>query len=419
MPELEEHYSVGNASKLALPAGIVGGIVGAIIGVLVSLFAIFNLGLQGLFASLVLGIVGFVAGFAIAWLGSFIWYASPPAFKKFFGFIFLVLAIVGIIWLAIFLWSKPYTREYLKFALPLFESISKGWRSLKVSWGACFELKPPCPFLIDWESPYIQRAEEQLNVEVEFSEKKIIQDRVNLLVSLTVSNPEIAELRIRPKCYLGKDKKTELQVAQLGSYAVGNEFVFGTTAVGQKLRTSFRCVGEIGSAAGQPVYSEYVVVVLERPVNVKTTWPVQIGKEPRIGFVKSVMEFNAPYSIAMFSNNDMPFEEGKEYGFSIVMKKKEENVRLSKLEYMSVKFPEELMVWCDGFKGLDHELEIKDYSYEALQNITDYDKTLDKFSWPCSLYVTSAPRQATLAPITLESKYIVYSEYSTRIIKSP
>lgn len=130
------------------------------------------------------------------------------------------------------------------------------------------------------------------------------------------------------------------------------------------------------------------------------------------------MQFNAPYSIAMLSNNDMPFNEGQEYPFSIVLKKRAEDAKLKQLDFMILKFSEDLIIDCEGFKGLDHELEIKDYSYEGLKNATIYDRTYDKFSWPCTLYVASAPRMAVLSPVEIESKYLVYSDYMTRIVKS-
>lgn len=418
MPDDEERYDVKNSFKLALPSGLVGGIIGAIVGILLSLFAIFSIGLQGLFATIVLGLIGFGVGFVALWFVTFAWYASPPVVRKFLTTAAAILMVIIVIGLIVFFWNQPFTKEYLKFASPMFESVGKGLNDLRVSWGACLYMKPPCPFLVDWESPNVQSAQEELNVKVEFSDNQIAQDHVNLAVALTVSNPEISELRIKPKCYLGKDKKQELQVENMGSYSSGDEFVLGTTAPGQELHTSFRCSGDVSEAVDKPVYSDYVVVTLERPVTVKTIWPVQIGQEPKMGFVKSTMQFNAPYSIAMLSNNDMPFNEGQEYPFSIVLKKRAEDAKLKQLDFMILKFSEDLIIDCEGFKGLDHELEIKDYSYEGLKNATIYDRTYDKFSWPCTLYVASAPRMAVLSPVEIESKYLVYSDYMTRIVKS-
>lgn len=419
MAEDERAMSIKESFHSSLPAGLAGGIIGAIIGAILSLFTVFNIGLQGLFATIVLATLGFAVGGIAIFLITFIWNISPIWLKKPVTYIFIFLMIVGIVWVGIFLWKLPFTREYLKFASPMFEQIGKGLHDLRVSWGACLYMKPPCPFLIDWESPNVQSAQEELNIRVEFSENQIIQDRVNLAVALTVVNPELGELRVKPECYLGKDKKVKLQVASMGSYSYGDEFVFGTTQPGQTLRTSLRCVGNIPEAADKQIYSEYVVLVLERPVNVKTTWPVQIGQEPKVGFVKSTMQFNAPYSIAMSSNNDMPFNEGQEYDFSIVLKRRAEDVMFKQLNYMNVKFSEDVIVACEGFRGFDHELEIKDYSYEALKKTVQYEKAYDKFSWPCSLYVTSAPRLAVLSPIVLEAKYVVYSDYTTRVVKSP
>ncbi|MGB9707913.1 MAG: hypothetical protein ACPLXC_01105 [Candidatus Pacearchaeota archaeon] len=415
----EPRYSLGDSTKLALPSGIIGGVIGAIIGVVLSLFAFLSIGLNGLIATIVLGLIGFGVGFVVVWCVTFVWYFSPPWAKKIFSFVVAIVMIVGIIILTVFIWRQPFTKEYLKFASPMFDSIGRGIRDIRVNWGACLYLKPPCPFLIDWESPNVQSTQEELNIKVEFSENRIMHDRVNLAVAISVSNPEIMELHVKPKCYLGKDKKVELQVANMGSYAYGDEFVFGTTSPGQELRTSLRCVGSIPEAADKQVYSENVVLVLERPVTVTTTWPIQIGEEPKGGFVKSTMQFNAPYSIAMLSNNDIPFNEGKNYGFSVVLKRRAEDVKFKQLDYMTIRFSEDLLINCMGFKGMDHEIEIRDYSYEGLKNSTQYEETYDKFSWPCELYVTSAPRLAVLSPVVLESKYVVYSDYMTRVIKSP
>lgn len=421
MAEEERQLTVKESFANAVPAGVAGGIIGAIIGVVLSLFAILNIGFSGLFASIVLGTAGFFIGFAALGLLTFVWYLLPPVIRRPAISLFVFIIIIAIIWLAIFFWKLPLTREYLKFASPIFDSVGKGIRDLKVNWGACLNLKPPCPFLIDWENPEVQTAKEELNVRVDFSDNKISQNnQVNLLVSLSVTNPELSELHIRPKCYVGKNKVRELKVEAMGAYSKGDEFVFGTTT-NEELHTSFRCVGEIYEASGKSLYSDYVVVVLERPVSVKTTWPVQIGFEPKIGLVKSTMQFNAPYSIAMTSNNDMPFNEGKEYDFNIVLKKRAEDVKFKKLEYMSIKFSEDIMIDCEGegFQSFDHELEIKEYSYENLKNLTQYDATFDKFSWPCKLYVANAPRQAVLSPIEIESKYLVYSDHEVRVIKSP
>ncbi len=420
MPDEEpKTLSVEDSFKASLPAGLAGGIIGAVIGVVLSLFAIFNIGFQGLFASLILATFGFIVGFIAIYLITFIWYILPEWLKKPVTYLFVLVIIIGVIWAGIFLWKLPLTSEYLKFASPMFDSVGKGWHDLRTNWGACFYLKPPCPFLIDWEAPDVQSAQEELRVDVSFSENRIVQNRVNLGVSITVINPELAELKVTPKCYLGKDKRQELRVENMGTYAFGDEFVFGTTQLGEELHTSLRCVGDIYDAADKQLYSDYVVVELERPVTVKTTWPVHIGQEPKIGLVRSSMQFNAPYSIAMASNNDMPFNEGKDYEFTIVLKKRAEDVKLKELNYMNLKFTDDIMIQCEGFQGIDHELEIKDYSYGALRNSTQYDSTYDKFSWPCQLYVSSAPRTSVLTPVVLESKYIVYSTYSARIIKSP
>ena len=219
---------------------------------------------------------------------------------------------------------------------------------------------------------------------------------------------------------MGKNKSEELQIDRMGSYSYGDEFVFGRTSQGQELHTSLRCTGDIAEAGEKSVYSDIVILTLERPVSVKTTWPVQIGQEPKIGLVKSEMKFNAPYTIAMTSDNDMPFAEGREYDFQVVLKRRQEDARLAGVDYINVKYSDDISASCEnGFEGIDHEIELSGYTYDALKNLTQFDSQLDRFSWPCNLYVSAAPRQAVLSPMELEAKYNVYSDYITRIVKSP
>ncbi len=401
----------------SLSSGLVGGIVGAIIGLLLSVFSIMSFGFSGLAASVVLSGIGFfIIGLSVYSLTA-IWYVLPPFLKKpityllVFGFIFLM------IYLAIFFWQLPVTSEYLK--LIDIEPVQKGFGEI-AKFRYCFYADPRCPFFVQWENPNVQTAEEELYVDVDFSEKKISpENTINLLVSFSVSNPEFGELKIKPKCYLGKDKEKELEIEKMGAYAYGDEFIFPTTASGQELHTTLRCKGEIQEAIDKNIYSEMVVIELERPVIVKTVWPVWIGLEPKIGLVKSEMKFNAPYSIAMTSHNDMPFEEGKEYDFQIVLKRQAEESNIKEVKYIVVSFPEGVLASCEHFQPLDHEIELLGQDYETLKNIANYNLEYEKFTFPCSLYVSKAPRQAVLSPIELEAEYIVYSDYKTKIIKSP
>lgn len=411
--------SLGEAFNASLPAAVSGGIIGAIVGVLLSLFAVFNLGFSGLFATIVLAVFGFLIGFVAIGLITFFWYALPEPIRRPVTYIVVLGIMIGIIFLAIFFWKLPLTSEYLKFASPVTDSVSKGWHEF-TKFQYCLTADPKCPFFVQWEDPNVQTTQEELYVKVDFSDTKIsAQDNLDMLVSVSVSNPELSELRIKPMCYLGKNKTRELQVNRMGTYSQGDEFVFGTTSQGQELHTSFRCTGDIAEASDKNVYSEYVTVELERPVVVKAVWPVRIGSKLSVGLVKSEMKFNAPYSIAMVSTNDMPFAEGKDYDFQIVLKRRQEDAKLKSVELIDVKFTDDVLASCTGFNGIDHEFELRDYSYDMLKNLTQYSADTDKFSWPCSIYVSSAPNEAVLSPMELEARYTVYSDYFARAVKSP
>jgi len=416
-------YSLTEIWHASLGSMIAGAIIGAVVGVILSLFAVFNLGVSGLLATLIMGLGGalFTALlfgsiiFIIKGLSNVLGEKGAKMVSGLFGGALIGL-VIGLYFSPIGMDIMP---EYLKFADPLREGISGGVEEL-VKFRHCFYADPRCPFFVNWEDPNVQSIKEEFSVDVDFSENKILMDNtINLIVSLSVSNPELAELKIKPRCYFKREKEREFSVERMGSYAFGDSFVFPTTAPGQKLHTSFRCVGEISEAADKNIYSEYIVVELERPVAVKTIWPVWIGEQPKMGIVKSEMKFNAPYLVSLGSYNDMPFEEGREYDFQLTIKRKDENTKFKELDNILVKFPENVLAECKYFEGLDHEIEITEYGYKELKNLTQYSEEDDKFIFPCSLYVVSAPKEAVMAPFELEAYYIVYSDYKVRVIKSP
>ncbi|MCX8194429.1 MAG: hypothetical protein N3G19_03700, partial [Candidatus Pacearchaeota archaeon] len=296
-------YHLREILDAALSAAIAGAIIGAIVGVVLSLFAIYNLGFSGLLATLVLGLscaLGAALLFAaftflVKGLANLI---GEKGARVVMGIVSgaVIGAMIGIFFSPMGITVMP---EYLKFADPLRETVVKGLTEF-AKFRHCFYADPRCPFFVPWEDPNIQSVEEEFDVDIEFSEKKILPDNtINVLVSLSVKNPEFGDLRIKPRCYFKKDKERELDIEKMGAYSYGDEFIFPTTAPGQEIHTSFRCTGEIPEAADKNIYTEYIVIVLERPVAVKTTWPVWIGKQPRIGIVRSEMKFNAPYIISL------------------------------------------------------------------------------------------------------------------------
>jgi hypothetical protein len=311
--------------------------------------------------------------------------------------------------------------EYLKFASPVFEGVQKGFKELGM-YRYCLTADEKCPFFVPWDEPTVQSQQEELSVNVLFDEKKIKADNtVSLRVDLAIKNPTLAELTIKPKCYLkSKDEKgSELTVERMGSYSYGDEFKINGTKENEEVHTQFYCSGDVPEAEGKNVYSEKVIVELERPVSVKTTWPVWIGSTPRKGLVRSTMSFNAPYTVSLASNNDMPFEEGKDYSFQVSIQKRAEDVQFKRLQSVTISLPDDIMAECEKpFENINYAIELGDASYETLKNITQYDKDLDKFVFPCTLYVSSAPQQAVQAPMQLEARYSVSSDYDTRIFKS-
>ncbi|MEM4703096.1 MAG: hypothetical protein QXP53_01270 [Candidatus Pacearchaeota archaeon] len=409
--------SVKEALRPAFGTGVLGAILGLVAALLISVYPLVKLGSGALLSGFLFFVVFVVGGFAIFFFIGFLYYIVdlPPTLKAFIVY-GTIGAVIGLLVWVLFVYRTGPVGTYLDFAMaPVREKIDLFFRELG-KFKYCFYADQRCPFFIQWDEAERQSAEELLNIDLSFSDQRILQDRINVLVSMTVKNQELTELKVKPKCYLGKNKEQDLEVKNMGKYSVGDEFSFPLSS--SEMHTSFRCYGEL-SEGTKPVETYQVVVVLERPVTLRATWPIYIGSEPKMGRARTIMPFNAPYSVALFSESDMPYEEGKSYDFSLVIKRIDENSNLKLLREVKINFPETILGECQHFEVFGQSLELFNVPVELLRNVTQYYKKEERYSFPCSLYVSSAPKNAVLSPIELEASYDVTSEYNTQILKSP
>lgn len=409
--------SVGEALKPALAAGITGAILGLVIAFLLSLYPIIKVGGAGLYGSFFFFLVFVGVGFAGFFIVGYLYFVTPasPAMKG-----AIIGAAVGgglafLFW-TLFVASTGPFGAYARYATtPIREKVSEFFKEV-AKFKYCFYADPRCPFFIQWDEPERQSHEEMLNVEVSFSDEKTRKDEINLLVSLAVKNQELTQLRIKPKCYLGKKKEKEIEVKNLGKYAIGDEFAFPLSS--EEMHTSFRCYTPLDSSA--PVSTYDVVVELIRPVTLRAVWPIYVGSGPNLGRSRTVMPFNAPYSIALVCDNDMPYEEGKSYDFFVVLKRLDEKTELKFLRQIRIIFPEGLLGECQYFESSGNTLELLNVPVDLLRNITSYSKQEEKYSIPCSLYVAEAPPDNYVEKlINVEASYEVVSEYKTQVLKTP
>ncbi|MBS3073281.1 hypothetical protein J4465_00595 [Candidatus Pacearchaeota archaeon] len=414
--------------RTALQRGVTAGIIGAIVGVLISIFSIFQIGLQGLGATLVLGGGGFLGVGLIFWTFAVIQNGLPPQVARYLSIAGAILLCIGIIFglISFFTWMNynPVAAEtfgeYFKFASPLTTGIKNAGEQLS-KFKYCFVADPRCPFFVNWDNPDVQNPEEQFYVTLQFSENQIINDNVNTLCSLNVMNPSFSDLTYKPACYYGSsyDQKKFLEVTRRGSYNYGNEFIFDSSVNEQ--HTSFRCSGAIPEAVDKPIYSEKLFVDLERPVLAETTWPVYIGLGSNMGKIKSTMNFKAPYSTALASDNDMPFNPKNTYDFRIVLKRQDDNSKLINLEYLTLSYPtSDYIIECQGLElAADGILEIRNKNSAELKKIFLYSSEEDKYSLACTAYIIDAPETPILSPISVESKYDVLTQFEGIIKKTP
>jgi hypothetical protein len=412
MAEESKEAKKGEGLSYGLSQGIIWAIVGAIIGVGLSLFAMIDIGYAGMSGMLLLGLSGAAFGFCLGFI-----YGSFPKNMKIVAIIIIILVIgVVVYWLAdsARFGTGPFG-QYLSPISMRFESVGGLFSGFK-DIGYCLTGDEKCSFIGRWKDPEIKSSEEMNNIKVEFSNKKIIEDEINLLVSLIVNNKEGENIEVVPKCYAGAKKEEELAIINTGTYWQGTSFIFPQSE--QEMTTSFRCFGTSDKT------SETIFVVLERPVEVITQWPIEVkniltGEEQKKHAI-SEMPYNAPYTVSLSSPSQIPFEKGESYDFELIIKKnekrKEQNVKFKKLESLSIIAPSEIFIDYEDCLGVDSNT-LSDLTAEQLKHISDYDSTIDSFNFLCNLYVAEAQSNAQRADIYVYTNYIVESEYKTLVTK--
>lgn len=392
-----------------------GLIFGAIIGLLLGILSLVTLAGGGVLGIILMTISGAIVGGIISALFTFA--GSSPVAGLFCG---LALGLLINALLIGFGTSIPIFEYWGAGLEPAGKAIGDAFDEL-AKYRYCFQVDPRCPFTVDWSDANVQTKQELLQISVNFKENQIKNDNINLLSEIFVQNPEKYELHLIPECFLGEkfDKSRPITIKNMGTYSQGNEFVFPMSSEG--LSTSLRCSSSVPECKDKNVcLSQKIFLVLERPVRLQGVWPIYIGQRYYVAGPKQArteLKFNAPFSVSLYSSNDMPFDQGKTYDFNLAVKQKDETTELNEIEIIRLIFPENVLASCEQFSVEGNELVLRNINNEWLKNNAQYDSGERSYLFPCSLYVKQAPIQAELSPIEIESDYTVISKFETKIVK--
>lgn len=413
-----------------LTGGIIGVIVGAAAGLVLSIFSIIQLGMSGLLATLVLMIVcALMVGVGFGVINiilTFIRTSLPPQVVGLLAGILCFVAVFAVlfIWFNTPLLGTSFGQYFEAGIEPVAKTLSYGAKEL-YKWRYCFVADPHCPFYIDWSDANVQSTQEELQVNVNFKEKQIRNEAIDLLAEISVTNPEKYELEIIPRCFLGEtiEHSRPITVRQMGTYTEGSMFVFPMSS--ETLSTSLRCTSDVPECKAAPVcLDQRVFLVLERPVHLEGVWPIYTGERYAVTGPKQVrteLKFNAPYSITLYSSNDMPFDSGRQdgYTFSLAIKQRDEQTKLKDVEKIRLTFPQNVLASCEGFEAQSNDLVIGPFDAQWLKLNVDYDPEELSYIFPCTLIVRNAPITASLSPIGIEADYTVTSQFEAKITKQP
>jgi len=399
MPEKEEKQE-GLGS--AISAAIIGALIFAIIGAILSIFPIVKLGVISSMFWLIFfcGIFGFCLGFI---------YGIIP--EKNLATLVVILLLALVVWFIIK--QGMYEKGLLaKAFMPLKESLSgfEGFNKIKDFWHDYFVqpfecLKDPSACYLEEGKPATMTRPLKIDMQLE---KKIEEDKIRITTKMNVLNRKIPKLIIRPRCFLkeasekekiGEEGEEEIEVFGFGSYSKETFFEFPKSE--EEMHTQFSCSAPL-TEKGK------IIIKAEIPLNFNVSWPVWLGKEPRIGLVKSIMSYDVPYSVTFLTNNDMPFEKGKKYEFWIEVKKKWSGFKLRQID-MEIRKPKEIEIDCEGFEKTMDGLFLS----EAIETIETEKK--ERIIYSCTLEVMEAKQKAVKAFIQALVNYEVYVEKTQQI----
>jgi len=410
-------------------AGLIpGAVIGAALGLVFSIFSIIQMGFSGLLSAVVLmlvcgaggaaglGVANMVRTFLFAWLG-------PKGAGILAGILFGLIIGLFIIYFANPATNGAFGQYWEAGWDPVSKTLGNTAKEL-YKWRYCFVADPHCPFFVDWSDANVQSKEEVLQVNANFKQTQIKSDNVDALIELSIKNPEMYELHLIPKCFLGErlEKSRSITLKNMGTYAQGYEFIFPMSA--DTMSTSMRCAAEVTECMSKAVcLDQRIFLVLERPVVLQGVWPIYIGQKYAITGPKQVrtdLKFNAPYSVTLYSSNDLPFDSGKKdgYDFNLAIKQRDEETQLKNIELIRLTFPENMIASCQEFGAEGNDLVLRNVPDENwLKNHVQYDAEEKSYIFPCNLQVKNAPINAALAPIG--TAYTVTSNFETKITKQP
>jgi uncharacterized protein (DUF952 family) len=117
----------------------------------------------------------------------------------------------------------------------------------------------------------------------------------------------------------------------------------------------------------------------------------------------------------------MPFDQGQKdgYDFSLAIKQRDEETKLKNIELIRLTFPNNVIASCQEFSAEGNELTLRAIDETWLKEHIQYDAEERSYIFPCTLYVKSAPIDAVLAPVSIESDYTVVSTFGAKITKQP
>ncbi len=292
-------------------------------------------------------------------------------------------------------WIYMFNQGYVEYKNPATYMIDK-WDVAAAgakNWWDSFEcsLDPDCQAKI-WQDPVVESAQPEIDIDIRLQRSNLLETdgEISATVFLDISKPGgIEEVRIKPTCSLSDG--TELDAVLEERDQEGEYIVISSET--KAYTTSFQCEGYTNTE--NPITKTKLIIKLERPVSVETTWDVYLSKisDGSKGITRARQTNYAPYTLSLGSGVSQPFTEGN-YIFDVSMKKNiGEKSEIKKINYLRVwEMSANLDIQCRGFSKSGQIAEIMDIPKEKLDKV--YYNSQDKaYEFNCVLDVLNEPSQ--------------------------
>jgi hypothetical protein len=252
---------------------------------------------------------------------------------------------------------------------------------------------------------------------VTFSNNGIKDGQVNTNVKISYDNKEPTSTRVTPRCFAGEKEEDmqEISIQSMNPPKDGEDFLFPANV---KTSTSLKCAGSVPECKTVTTCNRNVFFTLTRDMKIiGDSWEVDLNHASVP--TSHVNELNPPYYAEInYDGSSVLLTPGTTIYFQVKIIGTETKEKLKKINYVTLKFPEEISIECNQgqFSSIPGGIELRNVDPLWLEQ-NNFKTGENEYSFDCSLTVETETTSIQKIVVTLNSGYNVESLFGPYLLK--